>query len=268
MSSFIIPYLCGRLGNNLFQIASAYSLSIDFNLQFYIDIKQKNILINYIDSLFQNIVFQNIDDTNDIFNKISLGYDYIALSLDSNKNHRLYGYAQNFRFFHHNYNKIISYLNIDHLKFSEYYDINFNNYTMINIRRGDYLSYPDHHPVLSIDYIYNSINLLNLSINDNFLVTSDDIEWCKLNIKLPNIQFLNYKNPINTFLAISRCKNIIISNSTFSWWAAYVAKFVENVVVPQDWFGPAYSGISPKGYHCPGWIVAPTTIKNGLIYPN
>ncbi len=36
---------------------------------------------------------------------------------------------------------------------------------------------------------------------------------------------------------MSRCKNHIIANSSFSWWGAYLSENLK-VVCPAKWFGP------------------------------
>jgi hypothetical protein len=63
------------------------------------------------------------------------------------------------------------------------------------------------------------------------------------------------------------CHNFVISNSSFSWWAAYLSKAVNKIVIaPETWFGPEYKN-SWKDMYCKGWIVLPTYFNNGFILP-
>jgi len=72
---------------------------------------------------------------------------------------------------------------------------------------------------------------------DVFVVFSDDIEWCKQNFS--NAVFIeNEKDYVEVYL-MSLCDNHIISNSSFSWWGAWMNKNENKTVIgPQIWFGP------------------------------
>ena len=70
-----------------------------------------------------------------------------------------------------------------------------------------------------------------------FLVFSDDIEWCKSNIKANYIEYVQYDENIDLIL-MSKCDHNIISNSSFSWWAAWLNKNENKIIkYPNIWFG-------------------------------
>jgi hypothetical protein len=111
----------------------------------------------------------------------------------------------------------------------------------LHIRRGDYLK-SQLHNVCNMKYYANSIAYMQDQLaSPHFFVFSDDLEWCYENIHVSNCSFVNIqaakKNPIIDFQLMSLCKHNIISNSTFSWWAACLNNNHEKVVVaPNRWF--------------------------------
>lgn len=77
-----------------------------------------------------------------------------------------------------------------------------------------------------IDYIKNKIP------NAKFFIFSDDVEWCKKNMKFPKwTKFENWWDPVREKLRLMySCKHFIISNSTFSWRAQYLSKNDKKIV--------------------------------------
>lgn len=121
----------------------------------------------------------------------------------------------------------------------------------IHIRRGDYLKTQTLN-VCSKDYYLNAIKLLFSKANPkSILVFSDDIPWCKSDLKLEeyitNILKLNNikifyidwntgKDSYQDMQLMSKCKYHIIANSSFSWWGAYLDPNPEKIVIaPSVW---------------------------------
>ncbi|WP_288882413.1 alpha-1,2-fucosyltransferase [Pedobacter panaciterrae] len=114
---------------------------------------------------------------------------------------------------------------------------------MINVRRGDYLQKLDYHGVVSVDYIEKAIRLIRSKLkHPTFYVFSDDMEWCMNHLTFDeDIIFVGeeyYDQKYQYYLQLmASCKHFIISNSTFSWWAAWLSKNVEKIVIAPDiWF--------------------------------
>jgi hypothetical protein len=108
--------------------------------------------------------------------------------------------------------------------------------TSVHVRRGDYLNNLEYHTPCDVDYFNKAIELIGDSY---FIFFSDDIEWVKENFKGKNFIYSNNQNEIEDFTFMTQCDNNIISNSSFSWWAAYLNDNKEKkVIAPQKWFGP------------------------------
>ena len=78
--------------------------------------------------------------------------------------------------------------------------------------------------------------------NPKYFIFSDDMEWCENNLKFgQNHTFVShdYKGlKFGEYLVLmSACKNFIIPNSTFAWWAAWLNDNKEKIVItPKKWF--------------------------------
>uniref|UniRef100_B3ELZ7 Glycosyl transferase family 11 n=1 Tax=Chlorobium phaeobacteroides (strain BS1) TaxID=331678 RepID=B3ELZ7_CHLPB len=111
----------------------------------------------------------------------------------------------------------------------------------LHIRRGDYFDnkrLQSIHGILTMEYYYKAMSLFPDS--SVFYVFSDDIEWVRENlITNTNIVYvvLESDNPENEIYLMSLCKNNIISNSTFSWWGAWLNKNkYKKVIAPRMWY--------------------------------
>jgi hypothetical protein len=66
---------------------------------------------------------------------------------------------------------------------------------------------------------------------------------------------------------ISLCHNFILSNSSFSWWGAYLCmEDYKMVVAPSTWCGPG-GPQDTKDVICESWMAMQTKYKEGQIFP-
>ena len=80
--------------------------------------------------------------------------------------------------------------------------------------------------------------------NPVYIIFSDDIEWCRENIKFSeNIYYEDGTDPVWEKLRLMySCKHFIISNSTFSWWAQYLSRNNDKIVIaPARWHNSGYT---------------------------
>lgn len=124
----------------------------------------------------------------------------------------------------------------------------------IHFRRGDYFSpkYINRYGVCTADYYKKAMCKLQSIVTQDitFFVFSDDLDWVKNNIKF-NCNYLFIPNEaINSFWYIflmSKCHHSIISNSTFSWWGAYLNENKNKVVIgPDKWMFDSNNNIMLK----------------------
>lgn len=113
--------------------------------------------------------------------------------------------------------------------------MNIKEWTTVNVRRGDYVNYKDSIGLESADFYKRAI----AKQAKPCMIISDDIDWCKEN--LPGHNYLDKEVPGYTKAAVDfwfqTMVNInIISNSTFSWWAAYLNPSLFNVVIAPKQF--------------------------------
>ena len=106
----------------------------------------------------------------------------------------------------------------------------------VHIRRGDYIRYKDYHNNLSIEYYEKCFH----EKKDSHLVFfSDDIEWCKKTFRNKEATFIKTESDVLEFYLMSRMRDNIIANSSFSWWAAWMnLNKNKHVIAPKKWFGP------------------------------
>ena len=258
--------LKAQLGNQLFQIFNGISLSFEHNLDYRICIKNdSNTLfdnnITYFDNFLSelnnksNISNEKIlENNNNLYNEKHFHYDEIIIS----KENDIYinGFFQSDKYFKKHYDKINNLLNIDSKKIivKNKYNKYFDKKTIaIHFRIGDYYNLQNFHQILNIDYYNKSLKKIDELIDDdikdyNILFfcqkCDDDIVNKYINI-LKNTNdkynFIKISNDIINYeqmLLISNCDNIIIANSTFSWFGAYFSKS-KNIIYPKKWFGPA-----------------------------
>ncbi len=118
------------------------------------------------------------------------------------------------------------------------------NSVSIHIRRGDYINISSTQGICTIQYYINAIKKLKEYIIPSiFIVFSDDIEWCKSNLRhifdeTPT-EFIDWNSAQNSYRdmqLMSNCNHNIIANSSFSWWGAWLNTNVDKIVIaPSIW---------------------------------
>ena len=105
----------------------------------------------------------------------------------------------------------------------------------INPDEPKYSENPFHMNISGTDYYERAMAMFP---NDEFLIFSDDPEWCKEKFKdNPRVQVMDKGNEIEDFNLLASCKDLIIANSTFSYWAAYLnPNPTKKIIAPVKWY--------------------------------
>lgn len=113
------------------------------------------------------------------------------------------------------------------------------DYTVVHIRRGDYVSRPQNLRVFGVcttSYYKNALALLPLDLPT--YICTDDPDWCE---SLP-LDALGHRptvfspntSPLADLALMANATQLVLSNSTFSWWAAFLGN-PSTVVAPTPW---------------------------------
>jgi len=128
----------------------------------------------------------------------------------------------------------------------------------ISIRRGDFVNNPVYFQIPTLYYISALLKYFPDYEDYNLLFLSDDISYCRVHFEcLPNAFFADACNAMEQLCLGSMADHHIISNSTFSWWCAYLAN-ADKVIRPEFNFGVEYRQAHPEHDYWPNrpnWIV-------------
>ena len=119
----------------------------------------------------------------------------------------------------------------------------------IHVRRGDYLHLPHRNPFVGEDYLRKAVASFPPDVR--FLVFSDDLTWCRKFFSGPRFSFAESGSAIDDLFLMSWCDHHICSNSTFSWWGAYL-RHGGRTVFPSMWVGMALRQSDYRGLYFEG----------------
>ena len=265
--------LLGGLGNQLFQVAAAYAYAKKYGFQLIFkeswpcDQNREPIWSYYFlgkdlpwklvpAKQFQSFKWFSIKEPSFAFAPIVAPLDRNALPFTM-----LEGYYQSSQYFKDYTEDIRSILQIrphyiekahaslDHAGVKEP-----DGWIAAHVRRGDYLDpmQAPIHSVTSKDYFKRARARIQKDIGLRTVCwITDDMEWVYRNLYEQGDVVLN-GDTMTDFAALSLFRYMILSNSTFSWWAAWLNPLgydtpSRRICCPSKWFGssgpPSYESI-------------------------
>lgn len=112
---------------------------------------------------------------------------------------------------------------------------------VLHLRRGDYLTHGGGEIggtdiSLPISYYKNCLSLIKNIEQYNVIFVSDDIEFVKKEFGNNTNYFYESNDEITDFQILLNADIVIIANSSFSWWAAWLNKKVDKVIYAPNYF--------------------------------
>lgn len=259
----IVLYTAG-LGNQIFQYFFCLWLQEKYPNERVYGCYDKAVLANHNGLEIQNVFDIELPPTNRlvyvaeriiraIYKRTNC--NWLSSHVDADKDTLYYeGYWHDKRFFEDFVNglKFRGNLPMSNLNRLVLQKINESNSVSIHVRRGDYLnpefearfahSCPPEYYQQAIEYAQKQMP------GASFFVFSDDIEWVRSNIAIPNATYIDWNKGKESYWdmrLMSECKASIIANSSFSFWGAMLGKTKQFVVKPQKWIGDETPDIFP-----------------------
>lgn len=131
----------------------------------------------------------------------------------------------------------------------------------VHVRRTDYLTMPNHLPVVTAAYYHRAVEPLRVLLSWKhahelrFHVYGDDPAWAAENLH-PAWEIRGCGNADDPdtdwadLLMMARYRHHILANSSYGWWAAWLSGD-DHAVAPVPWYGPKIDVPSPALSHWP-----------------
>ncbi len=236
--------LRGRLGNQMFEAAAVTSLAIDHDAVAIFPELKKAKYFDIKDN-YKNVLWRlNPSKTKKRLPRyVYKLHTFKPIPYQSNMS--VEGWFQSEKYFKHNKEAILALFSpkektLNYLKSKYSSIIDHPNTVAIHVRC--YWPYhpkglhdgKDYFPFAGFDYFRRAME--EFPEDSLFVVFSDNIPVCKNELRAKNIRFIEKEPNYHDLYLMSMCKHQIISNSTFSWWGAYLNRNPEKVVIaPKVW---------------------------------
>lgn len=235
----------GWLGNQMFQMASTIGIALDKGCRYDFLQGVQNKEIAKVFDLRATLSPQDLDQAATVserslnFQRFEFPPEARVVSMD--------GYLQSPLYFAHHRDKIL-----DAFRFktgllesalSQFPEITSADTVCLHVRRGDYTQLG--HIYTQLDRSYYERALESFKDARTVLVFSNDAQWCREEFGDLPYEFRYSSLPYELdFAALSQCRKMIVANSSFSWWAAFMSRQRPDVVAPSPWYVPS----GPLGY--------------------
>ena len=240
----------GNLGNQLFQVASTIGLAHKHNHSYIFPPWQPAQFFEFEFPTGNTEGFQRLHEKH---------FHYHDWKIRDG-NFDIFGYLQSEKYFSQNFTKkifnIIPAVHKTVLEKQKLYGKPENIF--ISVRRGDFVHHPWFYQLSYKYYLGALFSYFPDWESRNIIFSSDDIEYCKFHFSfLPNAYFLENLSPIEQLAFATSCNDFIISNSTFSWWLAWLGEKSDSKIIrPLKNFRSKHSRITDEKDYFPNrWLI-------------
>lgn len=258
----------GRLGNQLFQIASTIGTAMRFGVAWDWPEMISETTVGRLCRLRGKLKAANLQAAHILPERQEGFSENTELPEGIAGVVTLSGYLQSHMYFDSYRNVLSKALRIDsHIirKIEEEIpEVKDPNTVAVHVRRGDYLNFNDLYNLVPVAYYVEALSSIQ---NVSFVVVaSDDISWCQSNFaKLPyTIIYSHFDDVIYDFALLARASKLVMANSTFSWWAAYFKGLHfgnGTIVAPSPWYNETGSlaVLNTPSFYLPHWRLLRTS---------
>lgn len=243
----------GRLGNWLFETATTIGYALKHNIDFTVPATTRNPKWDPV--YFPHLVNPNYNPRLQQVKIFEKGHQYQELPFEESWRHKnifLQGYWQSEKYFKDYREDILKAFNLPW---------NPHNDVSIHVRRGDYLQYPEKHPIVPHEYYVSAIEFFRNKGYKNFHVFSDDLSYCREYFEFffrhkCGFKYSRDKTELEDLVGISNCAaGHISSSSTFGWWGAWLNQNPNKIVItPKLWFVPGHNNLDVSDIVPSNWI--------------
>ena len=255
----LCPGSIGRLGNQMFQLAATIGVSYSLN---HIPVISKS---HPMLKLFEMENVKRLQNAT-IANKMAIDKRWIRQDVEKYKFHNLtvFSYFHSWKHFQNATGAVRKAFEVKQSylqKAKSFLRQNIKDFKTIigiHVRRGDFLDTDKvkrGRVVADGNYTRKAIAFYLQRYEDaQFVVCSDDMEWCKKNINGSDVLYSKFKEPILDMALMSLCHHMIITAGTFSWWGGWLSG--GNVVYLKDFPRPGSAIFKEleEDYYPPHWI--------------
>lgn len=261
MITFNLMGRYGRLGNQMFQYATLYSIAKTKKFSFGIPKKQKsnNPYQNLqLTDYFLNLTAEDSSEYQPIHAYREENFNYNTAIFGVADNTDICGYFQTEKYFYYfkdDLKKEFSFKDeIEEKSSIKRNEIN-DPVISLHMRLGDYKFLSAQHPICSLEYYQIAFDQLPKDLP--VVVFSDEINVAKQILEPLNKKTTTYENhqPDEDLCLMTKCDYHVIANSSFSWWGAWLSN-TKKVIAPSKWFGDVPN--MPKNWddiYCKEWII-------------
>ncbi len=272
----------GRLGNQLFQYAFVYAAARKLNARFYVDRYIEPFLLpryfdlprdrfsSLNDGLFAVSGFKNLFSHHlrrSFYRSVQqvFGLSDVAISdhelpeteLQKLRNGALYtGYFQSERYFadyRDDIRRLFTLRRPFRQRFAQVLPATLpgQRLVVIHVRRGDYVQ-NEEHLALPLSYYRKAVATIQ-SPENVYVIISDDPDFAEAEFADLHPRYISRNEAVIDFQFLVNADICILSNSTFSWWGAYLNTRNARVLAPRYWSGAHNGHEHPRGILPAGW---------------